>query len=76
MNIYEADVDGASPGIGGVIRVVAPSKRVARLMIADELARINEERAASGYPVCWVDEVVRVKSFGGQGVVYSYDGEA
>lgn len=79
MQIYEFSVRGASPGIGGVIVVVAASLAAAVALATQECCRINEQRATRQ------DRPVRVDFENYQtpvdlppagGVVYSYDGEA
>lgn len=74
---YTFGVDGASPGLGGRIVVLAPTVESARRMARDELVEMNKRREAAGVgPVSLDEDNPTRASVQIPGVVYSCDGEA
>ena len=77
MRIYEFGVDGASPGLGGCIVILAHSADQARSLCRQEVERINQVRAKSKQPPVTADtSEIKSNRITLPAVVYSYDGEA
>lgn len=75
MNIYTLPVSGASPGINGIIVIVAKTRSAAISEANNEVVRINKRRADETQQPVKIDpeECQFAGPFGGDGVVYSYD---
>lgn len=79
MRIYEFPVHGASPGVGGLIVVVAAARSAAIGKANREILRMNTGRATRKQPPVYIDPdecVTKGTLPENGGVVYSYSGEA